>query len=84
MKGLLKMYIANLTLDNTRKYINANYQNVSENDIEMIYYFIKNRWEDILKNDSDCWNDLKKEVNINTYNEAVKLYKKYEHYIREA
>lgn len=73
------MYIDKLSKEDVENYINKNYDNVSNNDINVIYKYIKTRWIDIYNNDNNIWNDLKKEVNINTYNEAVKLFKKYEH-----
>jgi len=79
IKNLIKMYIDKLSKEDIEKYIKSNYNNVSNNDINVIYKYIKTRWLDIYNNDNNIWNDLKKEVNINTYNEAVKLFKKYEH-----
>lgn len=77
IKNLIKTYISNLTIDDLKQYIYRNYQEIEENEINIIYNYIKNKWEDIYNDNPKTWNELKEKLSPNTYNEIVKLYKKY-------
>ena len=77
IKNLIKTYIDNLTIDDLRKYIIGNYGNIDEEEISIIYDCIKNKWEDIYNDNPKVWNELKNKLSPNTYNEIIKLYKKY-------
>ena len=77
IKNLIKTYISNLTIDDLKQYIYRNYQEVDENEINIIYSYLKNKWEDIYNDNPKIWNELKEKLSPNTYNEIVKLYKKY-------
>lgn len=77
IKNLIKTYIDKLSIDDVENYIRNNYGTVNENEVVIIYSYIKNRWEDIYNDNPKVWNELKEKLSSNTYNEIVKLYKKY-------
>lgn len=62
-----------MTFDTLKEYINTNYNNVSENEIKVIHYYLKNNWEDLYNEDKNILEKIKKEVSNNTYEEIVKL-----------
>ena len=80
-KQLLKGYIEKLKKEDIIKYIENNNYQVSDKEIDTIYFYIKNYWEEFLDNKAEIWNQLKKNVSENTYLEIIKLYQKYQKYI---
>lgn len=72
-KIIIENYINKMTFDTLKEYINTNYNNVSENEIKVIYYYLKNNWEDLYNEDKNILEKIKKEVSNNTYEEIVKL-----------
>lgn len=79
IKNLIKNYIDKLSIKDVENFINKNYQNIDKNEISIIYSYIKNRWEDIYNDNPKVWNELKNKLSESTYNEVIKLYKKYSH-----
>lgn len=77
MKNFINLYINNLTYNDLKKYIDKNYENISDDEIKIIYYYIKNRWNDIYNNDIKVWEELKMKLTNKTYDEIKKLYNKY-------
>ncbi len=80
-KQLLKGYIEKLKKEDIIKYIENNNYQVSDKEIDTIYFYIKNYWEDFFDNKQETWEKLKKDVSENTYLEIIKLYQKYQKYI---
>ena len=80
-KQLLKGYIEKLKKEDIIKYIENNNYQVSDKEIDAIYFYIKNYWEDFFDNKQETWEKLKKDVSENTYLEIIKLYQKYQKYI---
>ena len=75
-KQLLKGYIEKLKKEDIIKYIENNNYQVSDKEIDTIYFYIKNYWEDFFDNKQETWEKLKKDVSEN-----IKLYQKYQKYI---
>lgn len=80
-KQLLKGYIEKLKKEDIIKYIENNNYQVSDKEIDTIYFYIKNYWEDFFDNKPEIWDQLKKDVSQNTYLEIMKLYQKYQKYL---
>lgn len=72
-KYLIENYIKNMTIDNLRDYINKNYQNVSDSEIEIIYKYIKTRWKEVYDEEENVLNELRQEISESTYKEIIKL-----------
>lgn len=80
-KQILKNYIEKLKKEDIIKYIENNNYVVSDKEIDTIYFYIKNYWEDFFDNKEEIWQKLKNDVSNNTYIEIVKLYQKYKKFI---
>ena len=58
-KALVGNYVRNISIDKLRDYVNKNYRNVSDNEIKVIYKYIKNYWQEIYDEDRTVLNSLK-------------------------
>lgn len=80
-KQILKSYIDKLKKEDIIKFINNNNYQVSDMEINTIYFYIKNYWEELFDNNEEIWKKLQNDVSKNTYLELMKLYNKYKKYI---
>ena len=80
-KSILKQYIEKLKKEDIIKFIGKNNYQVSDKEIDTIYFYIKNYWEDIFDNQEDIWNKIKQEVSPNTFIQIQGLYQNYKKYI---
>lgn len=80
-KQLLKIYIEKLKKEEVIKYIENNNYRVSDKEIDIIYFYIKNYWEDFFDDKEEIWKKLKNDVTNDTYIEIMKLYRKYKKFI---
>ena len=69
-------YIDKLKKEDIIKFINNNNYQVSDMEINTIYFYIKNYWEELFDNSEEIWKKLQNDVSKNTYLELMKLYKK--------
>lgn len=76
-KSLLKCYIDKLKKEDIIKFIGTNDYKVSDKEIDTIYFYIKNYWEDIFDNKKEIWEKISQDVSQNTYVEIQNLYQKY-------
>lgn len=74
---MIKSYITGLSKEDLINYIENNNLDINKNDYDIIYYYIKNYYNEIINNDTKIFIQIKKEVNDNTYNTIINLYKKY-------
>lgn len=81
-KSLLSEYINKLSKEDIIKYITKNNYHISDKEIDIIYFYIKNYWESFYNNDKDIWLKLRNELNENTFNQVKSLYQKYIKYIK--
>lgn len=72
-KNLISNYIKNMSLEDVKDYVSKNYEEVSEEEIKVIFKYIKNRWEEIYDEKPNVLEDLKKEVSTSTYEKIIKL-----------
>lgn len=80
-KQLIKNYIDKLKKEDIIKYIENNNYQVSDKDIDTIYFYIKNYWEDFFDNKEEVWLKLQNDVSPSTYKEIMLLYQKYKKFI---
>ena len=80
-KQILKNYVEKLKKEDIIKFIENNNYTVSDKEIDTIYFYIKNYWQDFFDNKEDIWKKLKNDVSDNTYIEIMKLYQKYKKFI---
>ena len=80
-KQILKTYVEKLKKEDVIKFIENNNYNVSNKEIDVIYFYIKNYWEDFYYNNKQVWDRLHNDISENTYNQIIQLYKKYQKYI---
>ena len=81
MNNLIKIYIKNLTKENIKNYIDKNNYVISNQDIDIIYFYIKNYHNEFFNDPDYILNKIKKDISINTYNILLDLYNKYKSYI---
>ena len=56
-------------------------KNLSDQEINIIYNFIKENYNSLLEQDTSSFELLKNQLNKETYNEIINLYNKYKKYI---
>ena len=80
-KSIIKSYVEKLKKEDIIKYIENNNYKVSNKEIDIIYFYIKNYWEDFFTNNQDIWRKLRNDISENTYIEIMKLRDKYKKFI---
>lgn len=80
-KGMLKDYVSKLKKEDIIKFVENNNYQVSNKEIDTIYFYIKNYWEELLNNNEGIWNQLKNDISENTYLEIMKLVNKYKKFL---
>lgn len=77
MKDIIKNYVNNLTIEDVTNFIHKSNYHIKEEEIKIIYKYIKNYCDDILNENPEVFNKFKQEVCDETYNEVIKLCNKY-------
>ena len=54
---------------------------LSSDELEIIYYYVKNEYKRFFYNPLEVLNEISKKVSNNTYNEIVNLYNTYKEFI---
>lgn len=80
-KSLIKEYINKLKKEDIIKYIEKNNFQVSDKEIDTIYFYIKNYWEDIFDNKKEVWDKISHDVSPQTFMIIQNLYQKYKKFI---
>ena len=80
-KTLIKEYINKLKKEDIIKYIEKNNFQVSDKEIDTIYFYIKNYWEDIFDNNKEIWDKISHDVSPQTFMIIQSLYQKYKKFI---
>ena len=80
-KDLIKSYIEKLKKEDIIKFIENNNYIVSNKEIDTIYFYIKNYYNDFLENKQEIWNKLKNDVSEPVFIEIKNLFNKYKKYI---
>lgn len=54
---------------------------LNDEEINLIYFYIKNRYMDFFNNPDDIFREIEGNVRDNVYNKIIELYNKYKRYI---
>ena len=71
---IIKSYIKFITKDDILNYTKNNNIILNNQELDTIYYEIKNNYEKILNNPGEELNNIKNKVSNNTYNKIYELY----------
>lgn len=78
MHNFLKKYIDKLNINDIKSFANKNNINLSKEELELIFKYIKNDWEIIIyKNPSKIFNELEKKLSKENYNILISLFNEY-------
>lgn len=55
---------------------------LNPNDLDIIYYYVKNEYQRFFNNPNDIFNEIKDKISLNTYNILIELYNKYKDKIK--
>ena len=80
-KAFISEYIKRLNRDDIIKFCNYKNINICDNEIDILYDYIKNDYNRFFNNQEEVLNEIKNKVNNNTYIEIIKLYDKYKNKI---
>ena len=75
-------YINRLKYEDIINYCNNNNININNQELEIIYTYIKNDYKRFFNNPTIVLNEIKNKVNNNTYKEIITLYDKYKNKIK--
>ena len=75
---LIKEYIKKLTVNDIINFAKKKNININEKDANILFYYAKNYYQDILNNNDEyIIKELKSKLNSNTFKDAYKLYLEY-------
>lgn len=78
MNYFIKEYINNITEDDIQNLAKNEGLTLSDEELKIIYVYLKNYWEILLNGDTDfIFNELKEKLKPETYNKLVEIYNKY-------
>lgn len=77
-KLIIINYIKKLTKNDITNYCNNNSIPLTDDELDIIYYYIKNRYLEFLNgHDQEILDEIKYKVKSATYNKIIELYNKY-------
>lgn len=71
---IIKSYIKSITKDDIITFAQNNNITLNNQELDTIYYEIKNNYDEILSNPNNALNNIKTKVSNNTYNKIYELY----------
>lgn len=78
MEELIKEYVKNLDEYTIEKFAKSNGIILTNDEVKVIYLYIKNYWYEFYKGDpTELFKELKEQLSENTYNKTLELYNKY-------
>jgi len=80
-KLIIYEYINRLNRDNIVKFCTLKGINASDEEIDIVYKYIKNEYKRFFNNPNEVLNEIKYQVSDNTFMEIMKLYDKYKNKI---
>ena len=78
---LIYEYIKKLRKEDIINYCNRMNIFINDNELEIIYCYIKNDYKRFFNNPEDVIREIKNKLSDNTYNELMELYDKYKYLI---
>ena len=79
---LITEYIKKLTKEDILRYGIKQDIILTKDELNLIYNYVKNRYQDIFNNPLEITNEIKDKVRNNVYNKILELYDKYKYYIK--
>ena len=80
-KLLIYQYINKLTKEDIKKYSLSQNINLTNNELDILYDYIKQKTNKILNNPEKVFNEIKDKISIPVYNKIIELYNKYKYFI---
>ena len=75
---LIKNYIDQLTIQDIEKFASSKNILLTNNELNYVYSIIKNNWKTIIYQDpTNIFNEVKENLNTNSYNKIIDLYNYY-------
>lgn len=78
---LIYEYINRLKRDDIINFCNVKEINISNNEIDIVYNYIKNDYKRFFNNPDEVLNEVKCKVSYNAYEIIMELYNKYKKFI---
>ncbi len=76
-KNIIITYINKLKKEDIKTYVKKEGISLTNQELDIIYYNLKNNYEKILTNPLNEINKIKDKLNIDTYHKLIELYNKY-------
>lgn len=71
---IIKSYIKSISKDDIMNYAKKNNINLTNKELDIIYFEIKNNYNAIINNPNEALYNIKSKVNSNTYDKLYELY----------
>ena len=81
MYKLIEHYINKLTKKDIIDFSIKNDIILNNDELIYLYKIIKEKYKLLLNGDTSIFNEIKDNININTYNKIIELYNKYKNYL---
>ena len=81
MYRLIEHYINKLTKEDIIEFSIKNDIILNNDELIYLYKIIKEKYKLLLNGDTSIFNEIKDNININTYNKIIELYNKYKNYL---
>ena len=75
--NVIKIYIKKIKKDNLISFLNNQNIILNEEEIDYLYNVLKYDYEKILEEDAYLFNNIKSNINPNSYNKLIELFKRY-------
>lgn len=81
-KNIIKKYADNITKEDILKFAQSENVSINNNELNTIYYIIKNKQDEILNGDFyNLINNYKQDFNPSLFNKIIEKYEKYKKFI---
>ncbi|MDD5979839.1 MAG: hypothetical protein PUC23_01850 [bacterium] len=78
---MIEKYINKLTKEDILKFSYTQNVKLTHEELDIIYFYIKEYWKQIVKSDpTSIFMELKEKLSTNVYNKMIELYNKYKGY----
>lgn len=75
--NLIKSYINIIKKEDIKIFLNNNNIYLNDKELDYAYYIVKNKYELIINNDNDIFNEIKNNISKVNYEKLLNLYNKY-------
>ena len=78
---LIYQYINKIKKEDIRKYSLTQNINLTDNELDIIYDYIKNKASIVINNPEKIFDEIRDKISIPVYNKIMELYNKYKDFI---